>query len=82
MKTVWDWIWTVWTVAVFGTFVVVEGAALISRKPGTTLSEHVWRWLMLRDSKHRGLSIVLRTAAFTFLAWLAVHLTFGILPGA
>lgn len=82
MKTAWDWIWTIWTIAVFGTFAIFEGAALISRKPGTTLSEHVWRWILVRDRKHPVWSVVLRTTSFAFLAWLTIHLTFGILPSS
>lgn len=30
-------------------FAAIEGAALVNRKRGDTLSEHIWSWFAVRD---------------------------------
>jgi len=53
-------------------FIIIEGAALMNKKPGGTLSEHVWHWVGTRERtagwKAR------RGALAIFLIALAVHL--------
>lgn len=69
-------IWTVLWLAWGAVFVLIEGAALTTRTPGATLSEHVWAWLLLRDRKHRGVSIALRVLLLAFMTWLTGHFLF------
>ena len=40
-----SWLWIAWLAAVALSFGVLEGAALLSRAPGDTLSENLRRWL-------------------------------------
>lgn len=69
-------LWLLWG----GAFAVIEGAALLSRTPGTTLSEHVWAWFRVRDARPTRITWALRAALYGFLAWLVIHLTLGIWP--
>jgi hypothetical protein len=54
----------------------VELTALFRRRPGTTLSEHWWRWVGIGRPWTVAFAVrrILLGAA---LAWLFVHLTFG-----
>lgn len=61
--------WIIWLV-MFG---VIEGAALKNKAPGDTLSEHVWKWLKIKD-KPRGWNLR-RAGLGLFLVWLLLHLT-------
>jgi hypothetical protein len=56
-------------------FAVVEGAALINKKPGDTLSEHVWSWFGIRG-KPAGYK-ARRFALLAFMAWLTTHFLTG-----
>jgi hypothetical protein len=72
--------WIVWGAV----FLLIEGAALLDKDPGDTLSEHVWRWLKVRGretGKSPWTFWVLRGILFLFLAWLTSHLVFGWPPG-
>jgi hypothetical protein len=73
---IWTVLWLTWG----GVFVVIEGAALITRTPDATLSEHIWAWLLIRDRRHRALSWVLRGLTLAFMVWLTGHLVFGWWP--
>lgn len=56
-------------------FVVVEGAALLDKRPGDTLSEHVWYWFSMKDqgpSWH-----IRRVILLTMMAWLSAHFLTG-----
>lgn len=64
-------LWLIWG----GLFAGIEGAAAFNKKPGDTLSEHVWRWVGLRD-KPKGWRYR-RAGLFAFLAWLLIHLVTG-----
>lgn len=56
-------------------FVVIEGAALISKQPGATLSEHLRAWASLNG---KGSAWQLRRVLLAAgLVWLAVHLFAG-----
>ena len=67
-----------WTVAWIGwiaMFATVEGAALVTKKPGATLSAHVWAWFSIK-----GKSTGWRARRFVlaaFLAWLVLHFLTG-----
>lgn len=68
-------LWLLWGLM----FAVVEGAAIIDKRSGDTLSEHVWKWFAVRVSagstpKARGLR---RLALLSFMAWLSTHFLTG-----
>ena len=74
-----DWLFTLAWVAVLVWFVVWEGAALVRKRRGDTLSEHVWDWFCLRGAK-QGKSrwcVLRRVAFFGFWIWLTVHFLTG-----
>lgn len=57
---------------IFGLFFfVVEGAAIITKTPGATLTAHIVKWAALRD-KPKGW-LVRRGALAVFFGWLVVH---------
>jgi hypothetical protein len=56
-------------------FAVIEGAALLNKKGGDTLSEHIWVWFSI---KHKGRGWRLRRfALLAGLAWLILHFLTG-----
>lgn len=63
----WTWLWLGWLAA----FALIEGAALINKGRGDTLSEHVWSWFQIRDSRKWTLR---RFTLALFLVWLLVHM--------
>jgi hypothetical protein len=67
----WTVVWLLW----LGMFAVVEGAALLNKKPGDTLSEHVWDWFGIRG-KPKGYQ-ARRFVLLVFLAWLTTHFLTG-----
>ncbi len=69
-------LWLAWG----GLFVLIEGAALMSKTPGATLSEHVWAWFRVKNRKHPPIVIGLRVVLVVFLGWLVAHLAFGWWP--
>jgi len=69
--------YTIFWIAWLAGFLAVEGRALLSRTPGSTLSEHVWAWFHVRDPRPTALVVVARVLLGVFLAWLLGHLTMG-----
>jgi hypothetical protein len=69
-------LWILWLCA----FAAIEGAALLVRTPGTTLSEHVWAWFHVRDERPTRTTWALRALLYGFLGWLVIHLTLGVWP--
>lgn len=65
-------LWLLWGAA----FVLVEGSAIFSHKAGNTLSETIWRWFSVKGGSWTWKRFVL----LGFLAWLLIHLVFGVLP--
>lgn len=63
--------WVFW----IAMFAVIEGAAIVRKERGDTLSEHVWRWFSVAD-KPRGYKMR-RFVLLVFLVWLIVHLLTG-----
>ena len=59
--------WALWLAA----FVVIEGLALKNKKPGDTLSEHVWAWFKI-DKNEKNWNLP-RVGLLAFLAWLIGH---------
>lgn len=56
-------------------FFAIEGPALVNRRLGDTLSEHVWKWFSIKEK-----SFQWRLRRFTllaFLAWVSGHFLTG-----
>lgn len=71
--TKWTWAWVAWGVA----FAVIEGAALMDKKEGNTLSEHLRKWFCTM-TESGGLSAHLKKIVpLTFVIWLVGHLYKG-----
>jgi len=62
-------LWIFWGVF----FAVIEGAALLNKEPGDTLSEHVWRWIGKRGNPKPSGYKWRRGALLTTLLWLIGH---------
>lgn len=68
--------WLSW----LGAFGVIEGMALANKRPGDTLSEHVWRWFATGQGSSADPSGWVRLRRFSllaFMAWLSVHFLTG-----
>lgn len=65
--------WLSW----LGAFGVIEGLALLTKHPGGTLSEHVWRWFAVTDPSRSALVRARRFTLLAFLAWLSIHFLTG-----
>jgi hypothetical protein len=63
--------WLLWIAAFLG----LEGKALVNKRPGDTLSEHVWRWSSVKAKG--GAWRLRRFGLLAFLAWLAAHFLTG-----
>lgn len=55
---------------------VVELVALLNKRDGDTLSEHVWKWVGVGRHWTVGFTIR-RLAVVVFLGWLLFHLSLG-----
>jgi hypothetical protein len=55
--------------------VLVEGIALLNKKEGDTLSEHVWKWLKVEDKSKK--LTAWRFFVLAFMLWLTGHFVFG-----
>lgn len=67
-------LWLAWLAA----FIVIEGIALATRKPGDTLSEHVWRWFAIGPGVEVTAWVrVRRVVLLAFCVWLGVHFMTG-----
>jgi hypothetical protein len=69
LRPVFTWIW----VALGSASLIVELVALLSSRPGGTLSEHVWRIIKVDDPRPSTAVWVGRGALLLFLAWLIPH---------
>lgn len=65
------WAWIFW----LAFFITIEGAAIINKPAGDTLSEHVWKWFRIRD-KPRAWTWR-RIVLALFLGWLLIHMVAG-----
>jgi len=69
--TSYTWLWIGWLVLFFA----IEGPALANKKPGDTLSEHVWQWFGV---KGQGRFVrVRRLFLLVLMCWLSVHFLTG-----
>ena len=73
LRPAYTWIW----VALGAAALVTELAALFSRRPGGTLSEHMWKLLRVDDPRPSGAVWVGRGAVAVFLLWLVPHFLLG-----
>jgi hypothetical protein len=64
-------LWIFW----IAMFFAIEVPAILNKRRGDTLSEHVWRWFAVTD-KPAGWQLR-RFILLTFLAWLTVHFLTG-----
>ena len=60
-------LWLVWG----GFFLAVEGAAILSKTPGSTLTAHIVSWASLKEKSNGWL--VRRGVLATFFGWLLWH---------
>lgn len=67
------WIW----VAIGTAALVTEFVALLGKKPGGTLSEHVWKVLKVGDARPTSAVWVGRGVVAVFLMWLLFHFELG-----
>lgn len=68
---IYTWLWIGWLVV----FVLIEGAALLHKPYGDTLSEHVWHWAGISG---KGRFVKLRRLALLIVVtWLLVHMLTG-----
>jgi len=73
--------WFLW----IGFFIIEEGLALARGGPGSTLSEHVWKWFAIPDrnsTKPEPVKVTWKVRARRFallagMAWLALHFLTG-----
>lgn len=63
----WTWAWVLWGLA----FAVIEGAALINKEQGDTLSEHLRKWFNTGSKAGRWAWLV---TAGVFFAWFVTHI--------
>lgn len=63
--------WLLWILAFF----VIEVPAILNKRLGDTLSEHVWRWFSVK-SRSTGWKIR-RFSLLALLAWLSAHFLTG-----
>jgi hypothetical protein len=71
--TFFDVFWTAFVVLGLS----VELVALVSPERGDTASEHVWKWLRVRDARPTAPFIVLRVLTAIACVWLAPHFSMG-----
>jgi hypothetical protein len=69
--------WTIGWVLWIAWFAIQEGAALIGKREGATLSEHVWEWFNVFDKRPTALVVVGRGLLVILGIWLAGHFGFG-----
>lgn len=66
----WTVAWVLWLVM----FAVIEIPALLNKRSDDTLSETIWAWFKIRESRQWNIR---RFALAGFLVWLLVHMVAG-----
>lgn len=69
--------WVLWWCAWGLAFLLAEGAALLNKRDGDTLSEQFWRAFRVYDSRPTALIVAARVLLGLFGAWLTIHMVFG-----
>ena len=67
----WTTAWILWIVMFFS----IEVPALINRRMGDTLSEHIWKWFSMKDKSDQWR--IRRFCLLSGLMWLVAHLLSG-----
>lgn len=70
-------IWTIGWLVIIGLGIVWEIAAILNKKRGDTLSEHVWRWFAVTDKRRTGLRGLRRAVLLLGMLWLTFHFITG-----
>lgn len=71
----WSRTWAVWLVLVAVSFAILEGAGLVNRKTGDTLSENTRIWLGIRKGQWRTKgALAFIVALLGFVAWFIPHI--------
>lgn len=66
--------WLVWGAF----FAALEGTAIFTKNWNGTLSNHIRRWIGVRDQKQTWWSWLRRIALLIFMGWLSGHFAFGL----
>lgn len=74
----WAIAWIVWVAVALLSFLGLEIAAIVTAGPRSTLSAYLRRWLGIEP--HRPWAVAGAAVFAGFLAWLALHIIFGIFP--
>lgn len=73
-------IWIVWLITVLASFGIIEGATLVNKQKGDTLSENTRKWigLLSQDTKKRAAgAAVFAGTALGLVVWFVLHI-FGL----
>jgi hypothetical protein len=62
---------------IIGAAAIWEAVAIISKRKGDTLSEHVWKWFAVNDPLRRGGRGLRRTVLLLGMVWLTAHFVTG-----
>lgn len=66
---------------ILGAGAAVEAVALVRKRPGDTLSEHMWRWFATQrpdsEAQPSGWVRLRRFALLSGMVWLTVHFVTG-----
>ena len=73
LNDTYTWLWAIWGLF----FLAIEGGAIMDKRPGDTLSEHVWKWIGKKGYEKPSGYKWRRGALGAFLAWLAYHFFTG-----
>lgn len=74
----WTVAWIVWVAVALLSFLGLEVAAVVTGEPRTSLSAYLRRWLGI--DPHRPWAVAGAAVFVGFLAWLAIHVIFGVWP--
>ena len=69
LNSSYTWLWAIWGLF----FVAIEGAALMNKEHGDTLSEHVWKFIGKKGYSLPSGYKWRRGALGVFLLWLVAH---------
>jgi hypothetical protein len=61
-------------------FLAIEIPGLLNKRPGDTLSEHVWSWFAIDKAKTKKTQVAGQARRFVllaFMAWLTAHFLSG-----
>lgn len=73
LNDAYTWAWGIWALM----FVAIEGQAILDKRHGDTLSEHIWKWIGKKGYEKPKWYKARRGALGAFLLWLVAHLLTG-----